>query len=122
MLVEDATEIPDKTPIARSDEDELVAEKGGRVYISGAKVTVSWEHRQEVELSVDSTARLRVDTDDKVVAGQQLSEGAINPHRLLEVMGRDAVQGYLVDEVQEVLSLPRVCPFTTSTLKSSFAK
>ena len=103
MLVEDGAEIPDKTTIARSEEDgELVAEKGGRVYISGAKVAISWEHRQEVELAVDSTARLRVDTNDKVVAGQQLSEGAINPHRLLEVMGRDAVQRYLVDEVQEV--------------------
>jgi DNA-directed RNA polymerase subunit beta' len=102
VLVEDGTEIAPNTLLARSDNGELVAEKGGRVYIKGSKIGVSWEQRQEVELSVDSTARLRVGTGDQVVAGQQLSEGAINPHRLLEVMGREVVQRYLVDEVQEV--------------------
>jgi len=102
VLVEDGTEIAPKTVIARSEEKELVAEKGGRVYISGSKVAISWEQRQEVELKVDSAARLRVQSGDEVTAGQQLSEGSINPHRLLEVMGREAVQRYLVDEVQGV--------------------
>ena len=102
ILAEDGAEVADNTVIARSEAGELIAEKGGRVYVSGSKVAISWEHRQEVEMAVDSTARLRVGNGDKVVAGQQLSEGAINPHRLLEVMGRDAVQQYLVDEVQEV--------------------
>ena len=103
LLIEDGIEIADNTVIARSeDEGELVAEKGGRVYIEESDVMVSWEQRQEVELSVESTSRLRVNTGDRVIAGQQLSEGSINPHRLLEVMGREAVQNYLVDEVQEV--------------------
>ncbi len=104
ILVEDGSEIAAKTVIARSEseEKELVAEKGGRVYISGSKVAISWEDRREVELKVDSAARLRVQNGDKVTAGQQLSEGSINPHRLLEVMGREAVQRYLVDEVQAV--------------------
>ncbi len=100
--VEDGTEIEAKTIIARSGESELVAENGGRVYIKGRKVTVSWELRQEVELRVDSAAKLRVNDGDYVTAGEQLSEGSINPHRLLEVMGREAVQRYLVDEVQSV--------------------
>ncbi len=102
ITVEDATEIEPKTVIARKDEEELVAEKGGRVYISGAKVAISWEQRREVELDVDSSARLLVENGDRVVAGQQLSQGSINPHRLLEVMGREAVQNYLVGEVQNV--------------------
>ncbi|MEM7034765.1 MAG: DNA-directed RNA polymerase subunit beta', partial [Chloroflexota bacterium] len=102
ILVEDGTEIADETAIAQLDGTDLIAEKGGRVYISDSEIRISWEHRQEVELSVDSTARLRVQDGDKVESGQQLSEGSINPHRLLEVMGREAVQRYLVDEVQEV--------------------
>ena len=102
IAVEDGTEIEAKTVIARSEDNELVAENGGRVYIKGRKVTVSWELRQEVELRVDSAAKLRVNNGDLVTAGEQLSEGSINPHRLLEVMGREAVQRYLVDEVQSV--------------------
>lgn len=104
VLVEDGTEIQPKTIMAKSEESEgeLIAEKGGRVYISGSKIAVSWEQRREVEMNIDSGARLRIQAGDKVTAGQQLSEGSINPHRLLEVMGRDAVQRYLVDEVQIV--------------------
>ncbi len=102
VTVEDGTEIEPKTVIARKDDEELVAEKGGKVYISGGKVAISWEQRHEVELDIDSAARLMVENGDRVVAGQQLSQGSINPHRLLEVMGRDAVQKYLVDEVQDV--------------------
>ena len=102
ITVEDGTEIEPKTVIARKDEEELVAEKGGRVYISGSKVAISWEQRREVELDVDSAARLLVENGDRVVAGQQLSQGSINPHRLLDVMGREAVQNYLVGEVQNV--------------------
>ncbi len=102
VTVEDGTEIEPKTVIARKDDEELVAEKGGKVYISSGKLAVSWEQRHEVELDIDSAARLLVENGDRVVAGQQLSQGSINPHRLLEVMGREAVQKYLVDEVQDV--------------------
>ena len=102
VLVEDGSEVAPNTVLARSDTGELIAEKGGRVYIKGSRIAVSWEQRQEVELNVDPAARLRVKTGDRVVAGQQLSEGTINPHRLLEVMGREVLHRYLVDQVQEV--------------------
>jgi DNA-directed RNA polymerase subunit beta' len=37
-----------------------------------------------------------------VEAGDQLTEGAKNPHRILEIQGRDAVTQYLLREVQKV--------------------
>ena len=37
-----------------------------------------------------------------VTAGQQLTEGSHNPHRILEILGRDAVTQYLLHEVQQV--------------------
>jgi DNA-directed RNA polymerase subunit beta' len=43
-----------------------------------------------------------VSDGQKVVAGQQLTEGSRNPHRILEIMGRDAVTQYLLHEVQQV--------------------
>ncbi len=102
ITVEDGTEIEAKTVIARLDKDEIIAEQSGKVYINGSKVAISWEQRREVELDVDSAARLLVAAGDKVEAGQQLTQGSISPHRLMEVMGREAVQKYLTDEVQGV--------------------
>ncbi|HEX7003327.1 MAG TPA: DNA-directed RNA polymerase subunit beta' [Trueperaceae bacterium] len=51
---------------------------------------------------VDRNIRLVVRDGDKVEAGDPLTRGAINPHDLLEAQGPDAVQHYLVDEIQRV--------------------
>src|SRR5439155_916444 len=51
---------------------------------------------------VPPTAQIRVDNGQRVAAGDQLTEGAANPQDILRIMGREAVQLYLVDEVQKV--------------------
>jgi DNA-directed RNA polymerase subunit beta' len=51
---------------------------------------------------IDKNIRVLVRDGDRVEAGQQLTRGAINPHDLLESRGPDAVQSYLVDEIQRV--------------------
>ena len=45
---------------------------------------------------------------DIVAAGDQLTEGSINPHDLLRIKGVDAVQDYLLQEVQRVYRLQGV--------------
>ena len=45
---------------------------------------------------------LIVQNNDRVAAGERLTDGPINPHDILEVKGEEAVQGYLVNEVQDV--------------------
>ena len=45
---------------------------------------------------------------DMVQAGDQLTEGSINPHDLLKIKGVDAVQDYLLREVQRVYRLQGV--------------
>ncbi len=47
-------------------------------------------------------ARLRVHTGDRVEAGDELTEGPINPHDILKVRGVRGVQAYLLQEVQRV--------------------
>jgi DNA-directed RNA polymerase subunit beta' len=39
---------------------------------------------------------------DQVHIGQQLTEGSLNPNRILRVLGREAAQIYLLEEVQKV--------------------
>lgn len=52
-------------------------------------------------ISVDNTERQIAD-GDHVGVGQQLLEGAVDPHEVLRVMGPREAQLHLVDQVQEV--------------------
>lgn len=62
---------------------------------------VSEEHgRQEVQVPVG--ANILVENQEKVSIGQPLTDGAINPHDILEILGVEALRKYLVDEVQRV--------------------
>jgi DNA-directed RNA polymerase subunit beta' len=45
---------------------------------------------------------LRVEKGRKVEVGDQLTEGSKNPREVLRIQGRDAVQIYMLDEVQKV--------------------
>ncbi|MDB4947535.1 MAG: DNA-directed polymerase subunit beta [Gemmatimonadetes bacterium] len=51
---------------------------------------------------------LRVHEGDSVRAGDRLSEGPVNPHDILRIKGPQAVQEYLLNEVQEVYRLQGV--------------
>jgi DNA-directed RNA polymerase subunit beta' len=103
ILVEDEEEIPAHTRLAKRGDKELLAEHGGVVERDGRKLLkVRWEFRDEHEYEVPSAARLRVETGDTVAAGQQLTEGSQNPNHILRILGREAAQMYLVEEVQQV--------------------
>jgi DNA-directed RNA polymerase subunit beta' len=90
---------------ATADGGQPTAEEdGGRRSVVGGqlKVIVSYEVRQEAEYEIPSTARLLVKDGDKVEPGQPLTEGSLNPHRILRISGRQACQMYLLSEVQKV--------------------
>ncbi|MCL6562261.1 MAG: DNA-directed RNA polymerase subunit beta' [Firmicutes bacterium] len=53
-------------------------------------------------------SRLKVHDGEKVREGQELTEGSINPHDLLKVLGPAGVQEYLLHEVQRVYRLQGV--------------
>ena len=56
----------------------------------------------EDEYKIPANARVLVDSNTFVQAGSQLTEGAIDPQEILSIRGPEAVQVYLVDEVQSV--------------------
>ncbi len=102
VLVEDGDEIPAKTKIAKRGDQAIVAENSGRVQREDHKIIVRWEQTQAEEYEIESAARLRVSDGEMVSVGQQLTEGSLNPSRILRVMGREAAQLYLLKEVQKV--------------------
>jgi len=126
LLVKHDQEIEQGAPIARLEAPEapkrkskkdketavvestdIIARIGGRVVFEGAKrrpakVSIVYEVTEEREYGAPANARLRVQDGDQVRAGQQLTEGQLNPQDILRIMGPEAVQLYLVEEVQRV--------------------
>jgi DNA-directed RNA polymerase subunit beta' len=102
ILVEDGDEVSAKAVIAKRGEQEIIAENGGKIQREDNKIIIRWEDTQEEEYEIESAARLRVNDGDRVTIGQQLTEGSLNPNRILRVLGREAAQIYLLEEVQKV--------------------
>ena len=102
VLVEDGDEIKAGERLAKRGDKEILAGHDGKIKRKDRNITLRWEFRDEREYEVASSARLRVATGDQVKVGQQLTEGSLNPNRLLRIMGREAVQAYLLEEVQRV--------------------
>ncbi len=102
ILIEDGDEVSDKTKLAKRGYQELVAENGGRAIIENGNIIISWDFTEEAEYEIESAARPKVKDGDHVIVGEQLTEGSLNPNRILQVMGREAAQVYLLEEVQKV--------------------
>ncbi|MEK3906897.1 MULTISPECIES: DNA-directed RNA polymerase subunit beta' [Oceanobacillus] len=58
--------------------------------------------------AVPYNARMKVTIGDTVVAGQELTEGSVDPKELLRIKGVDGVQDYLLREVQRVYRMQGV--------------
>jgi DNA-directed RNA polymerase subunit beta' len=80
----------------------IAARVAGQVTIEGDHVYVRYEEMEEREYSVPHGAYLLVRSGDKVKAGDRLTRGPVDPHDILRIMGKDAVQQYLIDEIQKV--------------------
>jgi DNA-directed RNA polymerase subunit beta' len=52
--------------------------------------------------TVPLATHILVQTGAQIRAGQQLTDGTINPQDILHILGKEATQRYLVDEVQKV--------------------
>ncbi|MDI6822591.1 MAG: DNA-directed RNA polymerase subunit beta' [Actinomycetota bacterium] len=66
------------------------------------KIIIHTKDGKEKIYQVSRRARLKVANGDKIRAGDQLTEGSLNPHDILRVKGIQAAQLYLVQEIQEV--------------------
>ncbi len=68
----------------------------------GKQIVVTSKDGKEKAYPVSRRVRLRINEGEKVKAGDQLTDGSLNPHDILRVKGSRAVEQYLVGEVQEV--------------------
>ncbi|MFC1905401.1 DNA-directed RNA polymerase subunit beta' [Chloroflexota bacterium] len=85
--------VEDKIPIARFS---------GHVVIEKGHLYIRYEEKEEREYLVPPGSHVRIRSGDRVKAGDQLTDGSIDPQDILRIMGRDKVQEYLIEEVQKV--------------------
>ncbi|MFQ6091391.1 MAG: DNA-directed RNA polymerase subunit beta', partial [bacterium] len=94
-----------KDPAVVSEIDGAV--KFGKVVRGSREVIIVGENEERTYL-IPYGKHLHVHDGDRVLAGERLSEGSINPHDILRIKGVNEVQEYLVNEIQEVYRLQGV--------------
>ncbi len=102
ILVEEGDEVKTGDPLAQRGKRQILSEADGEVRMDGRDITMVREEREEHEYEIPAAARLRVEEADSVKAGERITEGALNPHEILDILGIEAVYEYLAEEVQKV--------------------
>ena len=52
--------------------------------------------------------RVKVTEGDQIKKGDKITDGAVNPHDILDILGPEAVMNYLISEVQSTYRLQGV--------------
>ena len=90
----------------------IVTEIAGTVSIDDTKkkrtVIVTGNDGETKEYDIPFGSRLKVSKDDVIEAGDEITEGSVNPHDILKIKGIDGVRRYLLSEVQKVYRLQGV--------------
>ena len=74
----------------------------GEIHKGMRKVTVESDAGEVWEYDVPRSVHVNVQDGERVRAGDPLIDGPINPHDMLHVLGKEHLERYLVDKIQEV--------------------
>ena len=91
----------------------IIAEFGGRVSISDTKkkrevIVTNPQDGESKAYLIPYGSRIKVLEGQEINAGDELTEGSVNPHDILKIKGVRAVQDYMLREVQRVYRLQGV--------------
>ncbi|MBO5503789.1 MAG: DNA-directed RNA polymerase subunit beta', partial [Lachnospiraceae bacterium] len=91
----------------------IIAEFGGKIAIVDNKksrevIVTSAETGESKSYPIPYGSRIKVIEGQVIEAGDELTEGSVNPHDLLKIKGIQSVQNYLLREVQRVYRLQGV--------------
>jgi len=91
----------------------IIAEFGGEVQIRDTKkkrevVVTNTETGESKAYLIPYGSRIKVQDGQVLEAGDELTEGSVNPHDILKIKGVRAVQDYMIREVQRVYRLQGV--------------
>ena len=109
VLVKNKDDVMEGQELARDAKGNGIRTRhAGKASVSAKEISVRTLDEEVREYAIPHQVRIRPELDrrdsQKVVikAGQQITEGSISPQELLHILGKEAVQTFLVDEVQKV--------------------
>ena len=89
----------------------IISEIGGKIHLDESKklreIIVQSEDEDKV-YQIPFNARIKVSEGEVIEKGTPLTDGSLDPHDLLEILGSDAVHAYIVREVQKVYRMTGV--------------
>ncbi len=90
----------------------IISEIGGLVEVKENKkkevIVTNQEQGESRTYLIPYGSRIKVQDGQEIEAGDELTEGSVNPHDILRIKGVDAVQNYMIQEVQRVYRLQGV--------------
>ncbi|EKD79561.1 MAG: hypothetical protein ACD_41C00035G0001 [uncultured bacterium] len=104
LLVKDGQTVAEGETIAEKAKKPVVAHAAGTVSLTDKEIQIFSEREQVAELPVPVGYSIWVKPGDLVVRGQQLSEGNLDLHELFALRGREAVEQYILKEIQYIYS------------------
>jgi DNA-directed RNA polymerase subunit beta' len=104
VKVEDGATVQAGDTLFMLDETPTVAKTAGRIVVSKTAVTVITEGISEKEYVIPPGYTLWVKDGDLVSIGQALTEGSLNLYELYHLRGAEAIQKYILKEIQYIYS------------------
>jgi DNA-directed RNA polymerase subunit beta' len=90
----------------------IISEISGIVKMEKTKkkrsISVISDSGEEVSYDIPFGSRIKVSDGDSISAGDEITEGSVNPHDILRIKGVQGVKNYLLSEVQKVYRLQGV--------------
>ncbi len=109
VLVNDQERVEKEQTIAMlpaedgNEPQPVVARTGGEVIINpDGMLSIRFEERDERSYPIPAARNIAVENGQRIQAGTALTSGLRDPQDVLRIQGREAVQMYLVKEVQKV--------------------
>lgn len=90
--------------VNKEGKKSLKAKADGTVKVSKSAIVLTHDGGSVREYTVPAYVTLEVKNGDLVTVGQKLTEGSVNLQDMLRLLGEEAVQRYIVDEVQSIYS------------------
>jgi DNA-directed RNA polymerase subunit beta' len=106
-MIESGATVQEGQDIARGSGEDgqqtvIQSRASGVARVERNQIVIRSLDEEAREYAIPHGSRVNVQGGQKIKAGEQITEGSISPQELLHILGREAVQTYLVEEVQKV--------------------